>query len=157
MRNHGLRNRNESEFWGYNSRLDNIQAAIGRIKLPYIDKWNKRFIEIANVYSRELNQVAIVPKEDSNKISIYHRYIIQHSSRDRLKDYLNKNSIETKINYPVPLHLQPTAKELGYKKGDLPKVETQSKLILSLPIYAEITDQQIDHVIYTIKSFKQNS
>ena len=157
MRNHGLQNRNESEFWGYNSRLDNIQAAIGSIKLPYIDKWNKRFIEIANIYSKELSQFAIVPKEDSSKISIYHRYIIQHSSRDRLKDYLNKNSIETKINYPVPLHLQPTAKELGYKKGDLPKVETQSKLILSLPIYAEITDQQIDHVIYTIKSFKQNS
>ncbi len=157
LRNHGLRNRDECEFWGYNSRLDNIQAAIARIKLQYIDEWNKRFIEIANIYSEELKQVSIVPKEDPKKVSIYHRYVIQHINRNRLRNYLKKNSIETRINYPVPLHLQPAAKDLGYKKGDLPKVEAQSKLILSLPIYAEIENSQIEHVIKTIKLFNKNS
>lgn len=155
LRNHGLKNRDECEFWGYNSRLDNIQAAIARIKLQYIDEWNSRFIQIANIYSEELQQVSLVPKDDSKKVSIYHRYVIQHFSRDGLKNYLEKNNIETRINYPVPLHLQPAAKNLGYKPGDLPKVEAQSKLILSLPIYAEMTDDQIYYVIKKIKLFKK--
>jgi len=153
LRNHGLKNRDECEFWGYNSRLDNIQAAIARIKLQYIDKWNKRFIEIANIYSKELQKVCLVPTEDSKKVSIYNRYVIQHPSRDKLIDYLKKNNIETRINYPIPLHLQSAAKNLGYKKGDLPNVETQSKLILSLPIYPEIKNNQIYYVIKNIKLF----
>ena len=112
--------------------------------------------EIADIYSDELKQVSQVPKEDPKKVSIYHRYVIQHINRNKLKNYLKKNSIETRINYPVPLHLQPAAKYLGYKKGDLPKVEAQSELILSLPIYAEIKNNQIYHVIKTIKLFNNN-
>ena len=153
LRNHGLKNRDECVFWGYNSRLDNIQAAIARIKLQYINEWNKRFIEIANIYSEELKKVCLVPKEDPKKVSIYHRYVIQHPNRDKLKNYLKNYNIETKINYPIPLHLQPAAKDLGYKTGDLPNVENQSKLILSLPIYAEIKNIQIYYVIKIIKLF----
>ena len=153
LRNHGLKNRDTIEFLGYNSRLDSIQAAIARIKLAYVDKWNKRFIEIANMYSKELVDYIKVPKEEINKVSVYHRYIVQHPKRDKLKEHLKKNNIETKINYPIPLHLQPATTKLGYKIGDLPNVEKQSKLILSIPIYAELTNDQIHHVINTVKSF----
>ncbi len=155
LRNHGLKNRDTSELWGYNSRLDNIQAAIARIKLPYLDGWNKKFIEIANIYSNELKNIVEVPKEEKNKISIYHRYMIQHPNRDKLKKFLQENGIETKINYPIPLHLQQAASSLGYKIGDLPNVEKQSKLILSLPIYAELEYNQIHYIIEKIKKFNQ--
>ena len=153
LRNHGLKNRDECEFWGFNSRLDNIQAAIARIKLPYLDQWNKKFIEIAKVYSNEFKKIVTVPVNDKNKISVYHRYIIQSSKRNELKNFLERKGIETKINYPIPLHLQPAASNLGYKIGTLPNVEKQSKLILSLPIYSELKDDQINYVIDTIKKF----
>ena len=92
-------------------------------------------------------------RNDRNKISVYHRYIIQSSKRNELKNFLERKGIETKINYPIPLHLQPAASNLGYKIGSLPNVEKQSKLILSLPIYSELKDDQINYVIDTIKKF----
>lgn len=155
LRNHGLKNRDTSELWGYNSRLDNIQAAIAKIKLAYLDGWNKKFNEIANIYSNELKNIVKVPKDEKNKVSIYHRYMIQHPNRDKLKKFLEENGIETKINYPIPLHLQKAASGLGYKIGDLPNVEKQSKLILSLPIYAELEYNQINYVIENIKKFNK--
>ena len=78
LRNHGLKNRDECEFWGYNSRLDNVQAAIARIKLSYLDEWNERFRKIASIYTNELKNYCLVPHDDSNKVSVYHQYIIQH-------------------------------------------------------------------------------
>jgi len=155
LRNHGFKNRNECEFWGYNSRLDNIQAAIARIKLQHIDKINNKFIEISKIYSKELKNIISVPDDDKKRKSVFHRYIIQHPSRNRLKKFLEENGIETKINYPIPLHLQQSASSLGYKIGDLPNVEKQSKLILSLPIYAEMEDDQIYYVIEKVKKFNK--
>ena len=153
IRNHGLKNRNECEFWGYNSRLDNIQAGIARIKLKKLDQINKRFIEIAETYSNELRNFFKVPEKDPDRVSIYHRYIIQFKQRDKLMTFLKKNNIETRINYPIPLHLQPAAKNLLYKKGDLPLTEKQSKTILSLPIYAELSDRKLEYVINKIKKY----
>jgi len=153
LRNHGLKNRDECEFWGYNSRLDNINAAIARIKLKYINKWNLQFNNIAKKYSDNLQNYVIVPKERKNYFSVYHRYIIMHKERDKLKNYLLKNGIETKIHYPIPLHLQKATLDLKYKKVHLPNVERLSKIILSLPIYAEMPDRDVNYVIQKIKNF----
>ncbi len=153
IRNHGLVNRDKCKFWGYNSRLDNVQAAIARIKLKNLNRINNKFIKIAKLYNSELKNIIRVPVFENNKRSIYHRYIVQVEKRRDLINYLNKKNIETKINYPIPLHLQPAAKNLNYKAGSLPNVEKQSKKILSLPIYAEINNNQIEYVINNIKKF----
>jgi len=153
IRNHGLKNRDQCEFWGYNSRLDNIQAAIARFKLKNLDKINKKFRNIAKIYTKELDNFVIVPREENNRSSIFHRYIIQHPKRNQLQKYLFKRGIETKINYPIPLHLQKASKYLGYKKNDFPIAEKLSKTILSLPIYDELKINQVEYVIKTIKNF----
>tara|TARA_Y100001970_G_C14244067_1_gene866836 strand:- start:587 stop:1675 length:1089 start_codon:yes stop_codon:yes gene_type:complete len=153
IRNHGLKNRNECEFWGYNSRLDNINAAIARIKLRYLTKWNMRFNEIAKKYSSKLNHKFIVPIDTIEYYSTYHRYIIMHENRNNLQKYLFRNNIETKINYPLPLHLHQASKNLGYKKGNFPKAEKQSSLILSIPIYAELSETKVDYIIDKMNSY----
>jgi len=154
LRNHGLKNRDECEFWGYNSRLDGIQAAIANIKLPYLDLWNKRFRQIASRYSQAFSNYFKVPKDKEYEKPIYHRYIIEHPYRERLRKYLSDKGIETKVNYPIPLHLQQAAKSLGYKIGDFPIAEKQAHNILSLPIYAELEDRQVDYVIDCVCSFE---
>ena len=153
MRNHGLRDRDECEFWGYNSRLDGIQAAIANIKLAHLDKWNRKFREIATRYTKELDEILFVPKDQPYEFPVYHRYIVRHPQRDALQRHLTKCGVETKVNYPVPIHLQEAARLLGYKKGDFPNAERQADTILSLPIYAELEDSQVEHVINSIKSF----
>jgi len=152
-RNHGLKNRDECEFWGINSRLDSIQAGIANIKLKYLDEWNKRFRQIANIYTEALEDYVKVPKENNYEVPIYHRYMIRYSGRDDLQKFLDDNGIETKVNYPVPLHLQPAAASLGYKKGDFPVTEKMAATILSLPIYPELEDDQIYYVIEKIHQF----
>ena len=153
MRNHGFKNRNICEFWGYNSRLDNIQAAIARIKLPYLDKWNNKSIKIAKHYNKEFKNLFYTPVEVRNNKAVYHRYIIQCKKRDQLKKYLLEKGIETKINYPIPLHLQPASKKLGYKKGDMTRAEKQSKMIISLPLHPYLEDKQVNYVVEKVKNF----
>ena len=154
IRNHGLKNRDKCEFWGYNSRLDEIHAAIANIKLIHLDSWNQRFRQIANRYSKALASQVTVPIDFEYENPIYHRYIIQHPKRDALSTYLYNKGIETKVNYPIPLHLQEAAKSLGYKLGDFPMAEQQAQTILSLPIYAEMKNQQVEYVINSIRSFE---
>ena len=153
VRNHGLKNRDKCDFWGYNSRLDNIQAAIARIKLKDLNIINKKFIRIAKTYNDELKNLIKVPVFENNNRCVYHRYIIQVEKRSNLINYLKGKGIETKINYPIPLHFQPAAKNLNYKTGSLPNVESQSKRILSLPIYPELTNNQIEYVINNLKKY----
>ena len=154
IRNHGLKNRDECEFWGYNSRLDGIQAAIANIKLPHLNRWNQRFRQIAIRYSKALASHVKVPKDNKYEVPVYHRYIIRHPNRDDLSKYLYNKGIETKVNYPIPLHLQEAAKSLGYKLGVFPMAEQQAQTILSLPIYAEMKNQQVEYVINSIRSFE---
>ena len=153
VRNHGLKTRDKCDFWGYNSRLDNIQAAIARIKLKDLNIINKKFIRIAKTYNDELKNLIKVPVFENNTRCVYHRYIIQVEQRSKLINYLKGKGIETKINYPIPLHLQPAAKNLKYKIGSLPNVENQSKRILSLPIYPELTNNQIEYVLNNLKKY----
>ncbi|MCG8528539.1 MAG: DegT/DnrJ/EryC1/StrS family aminotransferase [Opitutales bacterium] len=152
-RNHGLKNRNECEFWGVNTRLDAIQAAIARIKLKHIDTINGRMRSIAQTYRQELCDFVRVPGEHSNEKPVYHRFMIRHERRDSLKDHLAKCGVQSAINYPIPLHLHEAAKELGYQKGDFENAETQAKEIISLPLFSEMEESEIDYVIQSIKSF----
>jgi dTDP-4-amino-4,6-dideoxygalactose transaminase len=152
-RNHGLINRDECEFWGMNSRLDSIQAGIANIKLRYLDEWNGRFRQIANIYTEGLKDCVIVPKIKDYEEPIYHRYMIRCSGRDDLQRFLDGNGIETKINYPIPLHLQPAAASLGYKKGDFSVTEKMAGTILSLPIYPELENDKVYYVIEKIQQF----
>jgi len=153
-RNHGLKNRDECEFWSYNSRLDNLQAALLNVKLKVLDKWTARRREIADRYYAGLKDLdLIVPKDKPYEKAVYHTFIIQSKQRDALKQFLADNGIDTKIHYPIPIHLQQAAKSLGYKKGDFPVTERQTETILSLPVYPELTNEQVDYVIEYVRKF----
>ena len=156
MRNHGLKNRDECEFWGWNSRLDEINAAIANLKLDYLDDWNKRYREIAEIYITELRGVVKTPVINKHERPVFHRFIIEHEERDKLQSFLQTRDIHTAINYPIPLHLQQAAKNLNYSKGDFPVTETQSEKILSLPIYPELEDIQIEYVVDSVKEYYRN-
>jgi dTDP-4-amino-4,6-dideoxygalactose transaminase len=156
LRNHGLKNRDECECWGFNSRLDSIQAAIADVKLKHLEKWTERIREIAELYRKGLKGikgVLSIPVDKPFEESVYHTFIIQCEKRDELQRYLLEKGIGTKIHYPIPIHLQKAAEGLGYKEGDFPVAEEQAKRILSLPIYPELTEEQIKAVINEIKKF----
>jgi len=153
LRNHGLRNRDECDFWGFNSRLDSIQAIIVNTKLDYLEKWNDKIRKIAELYKEKLNGVVDFPEDKEFKKSVYHLFMISCDRRDDLQKYLLKNGIETKIHYPIPIHLQKPAQKLGYQVGDLPNAELQAQRILSLPIYPELTLNQVEMVASKIKEF----
>ncbi len=155
LRNHGLRNRDECTFWAYNSRLDAIQAAIAGIKLKRLDEWNARYRRIAEKYREGLRDIVEVPIDKPAEEAVYHNFIIQTDRREALQKYLLERGIETKVHYPIPLHLQDAAVDLGYKQGDFPITEQQAQRILSLPIYPELTDEQVKAVIDAITEFYQ--
>jgi len=153
-RNHGLRNRDECEFWSFNSRLDNLQAAMLNVKMKYLPEWTARRQKIAAYYYDTLSGPdIIVPKNKPEEKAVYHTFIIQTSHRDELKQYLSEQGIDTKVHYPIPIHLQEAAGYLGYKKGDFPVTEKQSERILSLPIFPELTDYQVEYVAAAINKF----
>ena len=153
MRNHGLKNRDECDFFAFNSRLDELQASILNVKMKYLDKWTKKKREIASFYQKKLSNIVKVPLDKSNEYAVYHTFIIQVNKRDKLQKFLLQKGIETKIHYPIPIHLQKAAKYLGYKKGDFPKTEKQAEKILSLPIYPELKEEQLELVVKEIRNF----
>ena len=152
LRNHGLVNRDESLIWGFNSRLDELQAAYGIIKLKYIEEWTKKYIEIANQYSSKLTNKIIKPITRKNCRDVFHNYVIlvPPNFRDLIMKKLSKLEIETKIHYPIPLHLQKCSSKLGYKNGDIPNVERLAKSMISLPIYPSLTQYEINYIINSI-------
>jgi dTDP-4-amino-4,6-dideoxygalactose transaminase len=152
-RNHGLKNRDEAEFWGINSRLDEAQAAIGLIKLRHIDQWNSRHREIAEYYSDALRGMVDVPVEAEDESSVYHRYMIRTLKRDGLAEYLAENGVETKVNYRVPLHLMPAAKESGYGLGSFPVCEKLADRILSLPVYSALEARESEYVAQKVSLY----
>lgn len=156
-RNHGLINRDECAFFSYNSRLDNLQAAMLNVKLRHLEIWTERRRLIAERYLERFKEHdMLLPSEKEYEKSVYHTFIIQTKYRDKLKDFLANKGVETKIHYPIPIHLQEAAKYLGYKKGDFPKTERQAETILSLPIYPELTYEQIRYIIESVNDFYNN-
>ena len=155
LRNHGLRSRGDCVTWGLNSRLDSVQAAILLIKMDYLDLWTNKRISNAKYYQKELSEVDAIklPKDKPYEKAVYHTFIIEMDNRDALRSYLLEHGIETSVHYPVPIHLQVAAKDLGYKRGDFPVTEKQSERILSLPVHQNLQDDDLDHVVKTIKAF----
>jgi dTDP-4-amino-4,6-dideoxygalactose transaminase len=155
LRNHGLRNRDECEIWGFNSRLDTLQAAIAEIKLARLDTWNARCRQIAYTYRENLGAFVEVPNDREWEECVYHNFVIRTHHRDFLMKHLKLNGVETRIHYPIPIHLQDSAKDLGYKLGDYPCAELYAKTMISLPIFPELRDEEVNWVISAVKSYFQ--
>ena len=143
-------------FKGANSRLDEIEAAFLKAKLPHLDRWNEARRDIAKKYFEGIkNPDIILPlKSDETFEHIYHVFVIRCKKRDELEAFLNENGIGTVKHYPTPMHLQPCYSDLGLKEGDLPIAEEISKTVLSLPMYYGMTDDEINYVIEKINEFK---
>lgn len=141
---------------GYCSRLDALQAAILRAKLTHLPDWNEMRRRHASRYRDILANAAVeLPYCDPRAGHIYHQFTIRHPRRDALKAYLKTNEVDSGIYYPLALHLQEAYASLGYHKGDMPEAERASEEVLSIPVYPEMTDQQLEHVANLIRRFEQ--
>lgn len=153
-RNHGHKSKFEHAVFGYNGRLDEIQAAILRVRLKYLDDYNEKRRDIAQRYhSLFKNTPLVLPQEAPGRSHVYHLYVIRSKNRDALQEYLNKNGISTGIHYKTPIHLQEAARYLGYKNGDFPEVESICSEILSLPIYPELEQDSQVYITEKVKEF----
>jgi dTDP-4-amino-4,6-dideoxygalactose transaminase len=156
LREHGQATRYYHPIVGYNARLDEIQGAILRIKLRRLDEWNGRRQAIAARYNQLFAGVDVItPEIPSGGRHVFYCYAIRvpGGRRDALRAYLTEHGIGTQIHYPVPIHMQEAAQFLGYRQGDLPVTEKVSGEVLSLPMYAELTDAQIDRVSAAVTGF----
>ena len=151
LRNHGRRTKYEHLIEGYNYRIDTLQATILNVKLKYLNKWIEKRREIANLYNNLLKDDIIIPKENGKHC--YYMYVIRVKDREKLQEHLKNNGIETGVHYPIPLHLQPAYKHLNYNKEDFPVAERLSHEILSLPLYPELTQEQVEYICKKIKEF----
>jgi dTDP-4-amino-4,6-dideoxygalactose transaminase len=153
--NHGALKKHEHLIEGINSRLDGLQAAILSAKLPFILEWNKKRLEHARYYNQLLSEIkeVITPSIDENARHIFHVYCIRTSNRSGLQEYLRKSGIETAIHYPVALPNMPAYKYLGYRPDDFPVASRYQSQILSLPMYPELTIEQMDYIVKTISQF----
>ena len=153
LRNHGGAVRYYHDEIGLNSRLDEIQAAILRVKAKYIENWNKKRRENAYRYNELLKDIegVVVPKELDSTTCVYHQYTIQVPNRDAVHKYLQENEVGAMIYYPVPLHLQKLHAHMGGKVGDLPVTEEKTTLVMSLPMFPELTYEEQKQVANTIK------
>jgi dTDP-4-amino-4,6-dideoxygalactose transaminase len=154
LRNYGQREKYQHMFRGYNRRLDTLQAAVLRIKLKHLEEWNDARRQHAKNYGRLLGQTGIgVPRAAGYSDSVWHLYVIQTDQRDALKEYLASCGIGVGIHYPIPIHLQPAYRDLGYRQGDFPVTERCACRILSLPMYAELTPEIVNRVAETASEF----
>ncbi len=154
LRLHGIERRYHHELHGYNSRLDELQAAILRVKLAHLNRWNARRAQIAARYFAGLKDLpAELPAVAPGNTHVYHVYAILAERRDELQRFLADRGVPTIIYYPRPLHLQKVYADLGYATGDFEVAERVSERILPLPMYPELTDEQVDYVIESIHRF----
>lgn len=154
LRNHGMSNRNKVKRFGFVSRMDNIQAAILNYRLGNLSTIITARRKNFEIYKNNLDRnIVFFPDEELHQYNSYHTFVVQVPKRDLLKKYLKKNKIETAIHYPIPIHLQPAAKKLGYKLGDFPISEKQSKSILTLPINQFLKKKEIEFICKKINKF----
>lgn len=156
IRNYGSKRIHyENDIIGMNSRLDELQAGLLRVKLKHLDELNEERNRIANRYLSGINNDLIKPlltRPGSN--NVYHQFVIHSEKRDELIEYLNSYEIGTIIHYPIPPHLQKAYAYLGYKEGDFPIAERYAKEVLSLPMYNGMTDEELDYVIDKLNKFE---
>ena len=156
LRVHGAKKKYFHEKVGFNHRLDALQAAILRAKLPYLDGWNEKRREIAEKYSERLKGTVTIPSIQKGKLHIFHQYTIRTPRRNDLKEFLEERGIGAIVNYPLPIHLQPAFSHLGHQEGDFPESEKASQEVLSLPIYPEMTEEEVDYVSKSVQEFFQD-
>jgi len=156
LRNYGQRVKNEHIWKGMNSRLDALQAAVLGVKLRLLDRCNEQRAAHAARYSKTLaGQGLGVPVLDPRSTHIFHVYVLRTSNRDELRAHLSAQSIQTGIHYPIPIHMQTAYLDLGHKQGAFPVAERTSREILSLPMFPDLTDAQIDRVADAIIAFSR--
>jgi dTDP-4-amino-4,6-dideoxygalactose transaminase len=157
LRNYGQSVRYYHKIKGFNSRLDELQAAILRVKLRYLDEWNRRRRRIAQIYNDGLQGLPVVtPVEAEGGYHVYHLYVIQTAGRDALQHFLHEQGIQTLVHYPVPVHRQEAYAELRYARGSLPVTERVADAILSLPVYPQLRDDEVHAVIEAVRRFFHN-
>lgn len=160
LRDHGRTSKYEHEITGYGYRLDGIQGAILDAKLAHLPEWNAKRRAHADYYTELLSNIddsIVTPYEPAHVRAVYHLYVIRTRKRNELLEYLKTQDIEAGIHYPVPLHLQPVYKNLGYAKGAFPETEKAAEEILSLPIYPELTHAQMERVVDSMRAFYKNN
>lgn len=155
LRNHGSKVRYHHEMEGFNSRLDTVQAAVLSIRLKHVEKWTEMRNKVAAKYAEALKDVCVTPVVPANARHSFNYYTISFDSkakRDNAQKYLTEAGIANQIYYPISLHLQKAYEHLGYKKGDLPVCEAVMDTVFSLPMYPELTDEQIKTVTDAVKA-----
>jgi dTDP-4-amino-4,6-dideoxygalactose transaminase len=154
LRVHGSGRRYYHDLVGFNFRMDGFQGAVLNVKLPHLAMWTARRQAIARRYLAGITLAGVtLPVTVDYGASVYHQFTIRHPRRDSLREHLAKHDIGTDLIYPVPLHRQACFAELGYAEGSLPVAEKATATCVSLPIFPELTDAQVDHVIATINAF----
>lgn len=155
-RNHGMQDRDHIAFWGINSRLDSLQAVIG-LRLMRQSAWiTQQRIEHARFYDQALAPLAPavrIPPRRPGVRHVFHLYMLRVSQRDALLAFLHQQGIEAKIHYPIPLHLQPAAAELGYKRGDFPVCEADCEQIITLPAHQHLSQEELEYTVAQIHRF----
>ena len=153
LRAHGSRKKYNSEVQGWNSRLDELQAAVLRVKLPHLDRWNTLRAERAERYNEAFAgaEEIVTPTIGDDRTHVFHQYTLRVPNRDAVQAELSAAGIQSAVHYPVPLHLQPMFAHLGHKPGDLPVAEQAAREVISLPIYPELEDAQIERVAATLR------
>jgi dTDP-4-amino-4,6-dideoxygalactose transaminase len=154
LRDHGAKPMYYDSLVGTNSRLDALQAAILRVKLKHLDRWSEKRAKNAAAYDALLEGARLTrPYKDPRGRHIYNQYMIRSEARDGLRQHLTDRGIGTEIYYPVPLHLQKCFASLGYQEGDMPQAEAAAREVLALPIYPELTEEQIRYVASCVREF----
>ncbi len=157
LRDCGRKSQYEHDVVGYTSRLNTVNAAIGRVQLRRLDDWNNKRLKVAAVYDRLLEDVEAVvrpPRGDSEVKPVYHLYVIRTKRRDELREHLKKKGVATGVHYPLPITLQPVYQEMcKFKVGDYPVSERASKECLSLPIYPQLGEGDVEYICRCIHEF----
>lgn len=156
MRNHGMLDRDTYKFYAYNSRLDTIQAVVAQHLIDEVTNITDQRIKWAETFDaafKDLSEQIYIPERDPEERHVYHMYMMLVEKRDQLNCYLQDNGIESKIHYPVPLHLQPASAKLGYTAGSFPIAEEQAKKIISLPVHQHLTEAEVHYMIEKVRDF----
>jgi dTDP-4-amino-4,6-dideoxygalactose transaminase len=152
LRHHGQRDRYEQESVGYNYRLDSLQCAVLRIKLKRLDAWTQRRRYLVDLYRQHLHDARVELLRDLPEVrAVYHLFVVYVDDRDRVRAELAKRGVGTAVHYPRPLHLQPALAHLGYGPGSFPHAERACERVLSLPLYPELTEAQVEYVARSLR------
>jgi dTDP-4-amino-4,6-dideoxygalactose transaminase len=154
LREHGSTQRYFHDEVGFNYRMEGFQSAVLGVKLKHLEKWTRERRRVAKHYTELLTGTPLqLPREADFAESAWHLYVVRHSRRDELKKFLEENGVGCAVHYPIPLHLQKAYAHLGHQPGDFPFAEKAARECLSLPIYPELTDTQIQRVVEVVKKF----